>query len=352
MVRQGRRPRRTIAFWRYGAQLWNLPLTGRTVLVTGATGFVGSHVIDALGVHFEHVRAVVRGTSDTSRLRERGVDVRVAALNDAELLKQAVSGADVVIHLAALTHARTEGELQRVNGTGTAAVLAAAMSAEDPATRFVYLSSLAAAGPSNDKPVSAEDVPHPLTAYGRSKLAGEVAVARQLGQIETVTLRAPAVYGPGDREMLRFFKLARLGILPLPAGPDRPLQLVHVQDLARGIADAASRDGMQGTFNVADPVAYGWRHVCELIGQAVGRSPVILPVPQMAIEVVGRASEMVSGITGRSTMFNRDKVRELLAPGWLCETESASRAFGFEAKIALAEGLRSTAEWYRSKRWL
>lgn len=327
-------------------------MTVRTVLVTGATGFVGSHVIEALRGRVEHVRAVVRGTSDTTHLRTHGVDVRVASLDDAESLKQAASGADVVLHLAALTHARTESALREVNGGGTRAVLAAAMSAQDPARRFVYLSSLAAAGPSAGKPVGADDPPNPLTAYGRTKLAGENEVALHAQEIETVTLRAPAVYGPGDREMLRFFKLAKLGVLPLPAGPNRPLQLVHVQDLARGIADAVMSVELRGTFNIADSAVYRWRDVCDLIGEAVGRKPLFLPVPQTAIEVAARVSEAVSGITGHSTMFNRDKVRELLAPGWLCETDSASRAFGFEAKIPLAEGLRSTAEWYRSKGWL
>jgi nucleoside-diphosphate-sugar epimerase len=313
---------------------------------------VGSHLIAALQGRFEHVRAVVRGTSNTADVRSMGVDVRVAALDDPKGLETAVSGSDVVIHLAALTHARSEAELRRVNGGGTRAVLTAALSAREPVRRFIYLSSLAAAGPSAGKPIGAEDHPHPLTAYGRTKLEGEEAISQGAGKLEAVILRAPAVYGPGDREMLRFFKLAKLGLLPLPAGPNRPLQLVHVKDLARGIADAATASELRGTFNIADAAVYAWRDVCELIGAAVGRKPLLLPVPQTAIAAAARASEALSGITGQSTMFNRDKVRELLAPGWLCETDSASREFGFEAKIPLADGLRSTAEWYRSKGWL
>jgi nucleoside-diphosphate-sugar epimerase len=171
--------------------------------------------------------------------------------------------------------------------------------------------------------------------------------------MEAVTLRAPAVYGPGDRELLRFFRLARRGVLPIPAGPARPLQLVHVQDLARGIADAALYDGpLRGTYHIADPTAYAWKDVCTLVGDAVGRRPVFLPVPQTAIALAATASELISGALGRSTMFNRDKVRELLAPGWLCETEGARTAFGFAAGIPLREGLRGTADWYRSKGWL
>jgi nucleoside-diphosphate-sugar epimerase len=192
-----------------------------------------------------------------------------------------------------------------------------------------------------------------LTAYGRSKLAGEAAARKYAARLDVVTLRAPAVYGPRDREMLRFFKLARRGVLPIPAGPTRPLQLVHVKDLARGIADAALAVGsIGGTYHVADPSAYAWKEVCVQMGDAVGRKPVFLPVPQTALAFAAAASELFAGALGRSTMFNRDKVRELLAPGWLCETDAARNAFGFTAEIPLSEGLRTTAAWYRSESWL
>ncbi len=302
------------------------------------------------------VRALVRPTSDTTRLRALGIVPTVASLTDSTGLRAAMADVDVVVHLAALTHARTEAELLAVNGDGTS-VLASAAAAEG-CRRFVYLSSLAAAGPSDGVPVQPGDTPRPLTAYGRSKLAGETALE---GRSDAVILRAPAVYGPRDRELLRFFKLAKRGVLPIPAGPPRPLQLVHVADLARGIADAALAgdlshdalpDTLRGTYHIADPQAYAWRDVCRLVGDAVGRRPVFLPVPQNAIAFAAAVSETISGALGQSTMFNREKVRELLAPGWLCETDSARTAFGFAARIPLPEGLRSTAEWYRSNGWL
>jgi nucleoside-diphosphate-sugar epimerase len=326
-------------------------VTVREVLVTGATGFVGAHVMEAFQGSATRVRAVVRPTSDTTQLRALGVDVRVAALTDVAALRAAATGADVIVHLAALTHARTEVELQRVNAGGTAAVADAAVQAG--VGRVVYLSSLAAAGASAGRPVAPDDEPRPLTAYGRSKLAGEVELRKRATSFEAVILRAPAVYGPRDRELLRFFRLARIGLLPIPSGPDRPLQLVHVKDLARGIVAAATASHeLRGTFHIADPQSYAWKDVCRLVGKAVGRTPLFLPVPQRAIAFAAAVSETVSSGVGRSTMFNRDKVRELLAPGWLCETDSARRAFGFAAEISLADGLRGTAEWYRTQGWL
>ncbi|HEX6694722.1 MAG TPA: NAD-dependent epimerase/dehydratase family protein [Longimicrobiales bacterium] len=326
------------------------------VVVTGATGFVGHHVMEGLHGRAARVRAVVRETSDTRHLRSLGVEICTASLSDPAALRATLEGATTVIHLAALTHARTEAELQRVNGQGTAALVDAAVASrhDGAAVRFVYLSSLAAVGPSLDgAPVTPSTEPRPLTAYGRSKLAGEAPVkaARSRG-IEDVILRAPAVYGPGDRELLRFFRLARIGVMPIPGGSGRRLQMVHVEDLARAIADAAAAPSLTGLFHIADPQAYDMAELYRLVGAAVGRSPKLLRVPGAAIELAAAVSELSAKAVNRSTMFSREKVRELLAPGWLCETAGAKEAFGFAAGIPLAQGLRDTAEWYRFHGWL
>ena len=327
------------------------------VVVTGATGFVGHHVVELLHGRAGRVRAIVRPTSDTRQLRALGVEACAASLSDPASLHAALDGSTVVIHLAAMTHARTEAELQRVNGQGTAALVDAAIAAGEStgkAVRFVYLSSLAAVGPSMDgRPVTPATEPRPLTAYGRSKLAGEVPV-RTAGSrgLEAVILRAPAVYGPGDRELLWFFKLARLGVMPIPAGGNRPLQMVHVKDLARAIVDAATAPSLTGLFHIADPQAYDMAAMYRLVGAAVGREPYLIRVPGAAIGVAAALSEIGARAAGQSTMFSREKVRELLAPGWLCETDGALAAFGFAAGIPLAQGLRGTAEWYRFHGWL
>jgi nucleoside-diphosphate-sugar epimerase len=170
--------------------------------------------------------------------------------------------------------------------------------------------------------------------------------------VQDVILRAPAVYGPGDRELLRFFKFARIGVMPIPGGSGRMLQMVHVKDLARAIADAAMAPSLTGLFHIADPQAYEMAELYRLVGAAVGQSPRLLRVPGAAIELAAVISELSSKAVGRSTMFSREKVRELLAPGWLCETAGAKAAFGFAAGIPLAQGLRDTAEWYRFHGWL
>ena len=324
----------------------------RDVLLTGATGFVGSHVAEAFVGHAGRLRALVRGTSRTERLKALGVGIETASFQDAAALRRAVQGAEVVVHLAALTHARTPAELDAVNADATRALLGAVLAVEPRPRRLVYMSSLAAAGAADGTPLRRDHDPQPLTAYGRSKLAGERVVAAAAEQLEVVILRAPAVYGPRDPEMLRFFRLARLGVLPVPAGPARPLQLVYVKDLAEAVVRAATVPGARGVYHVAESRAYPWAEVCRTLGRVAGRRVWLAPVPGGAIRGAAAANEWVGRLAGRSTMFNRDKARELLAPGWLCETDAAREELGFEARTPLEQGLRETWDWYRNEGWL
>ena len=327
-------------------------MTIRNVLITGATGFVGSHVAEALAARIEQVRAVVRPTSDTARLRTLDVAIETATFEDRTALRRAVQGAEVIVHLAALTHARTREELERVNVEGSRALRDAALAADPRPRRIVYMSSLAAAGPSCGRPVARTDAPRPLTAYGRSKLAGERVLLEAADRLEIVILRAPAVYGPRDPEMLRFFRMARFGVLPVPSGPARPLQLVHVEDLARAVVAAVEAPAARGVYHVAEAQAHAWADVCRMLGRVAGRRVRLLRVPPAAIGAAAAVSELGARLSGRSSIFNRDKALELLAEGWLCDTEAAREELGFEAQIPLEEGFRRTWQWYRNEGWL
>jgi nucleoside-diphosphate-sugar epimerase len=323
------------------------------VLITGSTGFVGSHVLDHLVRGGYPIRALVRPTSDTRKLAELGAELVPGALTDAAALGAAVRDIDVIIHLAAVTHARSEAEYHRVNEAGTRDLLNAALGTTPAPRRFLYLSSLAAAGPSRDgKPVEPEDEPRPLTAYGRSKLGGERACLEARSGIEVVILRAPAVYGPGDRELLRFFRLAKRGILPVPTGPPRPVQMVHVDDLARALVLGTEAPAARGIMHIADPDVRAWLDIARLVADAVGTRARVVPVPAGLVLAAAAAVETVTRALGRSSLLNRDKAEELLAPGWICETERARNALGFESRIPLGKGLQDTARWYRDNDWL
>lgn len=326
------------------------------VLLTGATGFVGSHVVEAFGTAGFRVRALVRSPGRASRLRELGFTLVEGSLEDERAVAEACRDTDVVVHMAALTHARTAADYERVNVEGTRRLLEAALAAQPAPRRFVYLSSLAAAGPCIDgRGVRTEDTPRPLTAYGRSKLAGEHVVLEAADRIETVVLRPPAVYGPRDTDLFHFFRLASYGVVPVPTGPARPLQMVHVTDLAAALVRTVAAGRASGVYHIAEARTYTWEQVGRMVGDAVsgGRRAVrVVRLPAGLITGAAAASEWAAGLVGRSSIFNRDKAREMLASGWLCETESARTDLEFEAGISLAEGLTETARWYREQGWL
>lgn len=317
------------------------------ILITGATGFVGSHLVEALVARGDRVRALARETSDLAQLRNLGVETVTGSLMDEASLRRAVAGARTVLHLAAATRALDPDEFHEINAEGTAR-LVTALRAEGGDQRLVYLSSMAAVGPSRGRPVRPEDAPRPLTAYGRSKLGGEAAVRDS--RLRTAIIRAPAVYGPGDRDLLPFYRLARLGLLPVLGPADRQVQLVHVADLAAALI-AAGEGEAQGVFHVAEPRAYTWGTVLGLVCKAVGRRGIRVRVPGPAVKTAAAVSEGIARLAGRPVIFDREKARELMAE-WLCDTASTKRELGFEASVPLARGVAETAEWYRAAGWL
>ena len=325
-----------------------------TVLVTGATGFVGAHVVEALSRTGVSIRAAVRKSSKLDFLRQFDVEIVTAGLEDEAAMREAVAGSDVVVHLAAATRASSAEEFARANARGTRVVVDSVLHAVPAPRKLVYLSSLAAAGPAvNGRPVQPDDEPRPLTVYGRTKLEGErICQSIAGGGCGVVILRAPAVYGPRDRDVYEFFRMARFGIMPVPTGGARPIQMVHVHDLARAVALAATVDAPTGVYHVAEPRAYLWPDIGRMVGRAVGRDVRFVRIPATAFLVAGAVSEFAGAATGRAVLFNRDKARELLAPGWLCETDAARNRFGFTAEIDLERGLAETAEWYRANGWL
>jgi nucleoside-diphosphate-sugar epimerase len=320
------------------------------ILITGATGFVGSHFIEALARHGVKARALVRPTSDVAVLDRYGVERVTGGFDDGAALRRAVAGADVVVHLAGATRALRRATFHDVNAIGTLRLIEA-MESEGGGRRLVYLSSLAAAGPAAGSPVCSTDTPRPLTTYGRSKLEGEGHVLGSDG-IDGVVLRPPAVYGPRDRELLPFFRLARRGVLPVIGPLNRRVQMVHVADLAEALVRAVEVTTATGIFHIAEPTAYTWAEMLDHVAAAVGRRGARVRVPAAVLKAAAGGTQAASRLARRPAVFDAEKALELLAEGWLCETEAARLELGFEAAIALPRGLRDTARWYRAHGWL
>lgn len=317
------------------------------VAITGATGFVGGHLLDRLGGGAD-VACLAR--TPTPTLARSGCRVVPGTIDDPAALDALVAGADVVFHVAGLIAARSEAEFLSVNRDGTAGVAQACLRAG--VARLVYVSTVAVTGPAErGRPVSEATIPRPLTAYGRSKLAGEEAV-RASGIAFTI-VRPPIVYGPRDRQTLRLFRMARGRVAPLLGDGLQELSLVHAADLADAlVAAAASPRTVGGVYHAAFPEVVTQRALLEEMARAVGARPRLVPMPIPVVRAALALSGAYTRLTGRRTLLNPDKAPELFASAWTCATDALERDAGWRGRIPLMQGARETAAWYAQAGWL
>lgn len=319
-------------------------------LVTGATGFVGGHLAHALLESGHEVTALVRSPARGATLARRGVRLVEGHLADADTLRRAVTGHEVVYHVAGLIAARSEAEFFEVNREGTARLAAAAR--EAGIARLVLVSSLAAAGPTRPgAPLSGHEPPRPVTRYGRSKLAAEEAV-RASGVPWTI-VRPPAVYGPADREMFRVFRAATLGLAPVFGDGELELSLVYGPDLARALVAAATTPAtLGGVYYAAHPERVTSRELVTRIGRAAGRRVRILGVPRPVARAILRVTDTAARLAGAATVLSLDKANEFLQPAWTCDPAALTAATGWAAEHDLDRGAAATLAWYRQMGWL
>lgn len=327
-----------------------------TVLLTGASGFLGSHIAEQLSQAGQTVRAIVRRSSDTRFLRSlTGVQLVDVALNDRPGLIKAAEGVTGIIHSAGLVKARSEEEFLSVNVGGTEALLAAAQSTRETLKRFVLISSLTAAGPSDDlgTPVKEDVLAHPVTRYGRSKRAAERAALALKDELPITILRPTAVYGPRDREILAFFKTIQSRILPYFGSTQNRVSMVYGPDCAAAAIVALTAEVPSGSiYFIDDGVAYTYEQMFTAVERAIGKRALVrLPLPRRLVEAVAAGSELYGKVTNRAVMLTRDKCNELFAQ-FVCDGSAGRAALNWQPKVQLEEGARLTAAWYREHGWL
>ena len=324
------------------------------VLVTGANGFIGSHLTRTLVARGHEVRAMVRRTSDTSLLHGLPLELAYADITEPDSLAAAVEGVACVFHLAGATAAADATTFDCVNRIGTMNVLEAVRKRGCTVRRFVLVSSAAAAGPSDAGEPKTEDAAvAPVSRYGHSKLAAERVVKQLAGRVPATVVRPPIVYGSGDAVTLGFFKLVKWRILLSLSGPERCLSFVHVRDLVEGMLLAAMRGAGRGeTFNLTGPEAGTAVQFQQAIADAMGVRTVAVPVPLWLLWLAGAGSDVLHHSLGRQSTFSSDKVRDALQKGWVLSGEKARRLLGFEPVVGFREGVRESLSWFREHRWL
>lgn len=325
------------------------------VLLTGANGFVGSHLLERLLEAGLATRLLLRPSSDLRFIEDHlpRVEVERGGLDDPHTLRRAVAGVTHVLHCAGATKALTPEGLLAVNEAGTRHLVDAVNGHSGTVKRLVVLSSLAAAGPgTREHPRREDDPPEPVSQYGRSKLAGEQAVQTAC-RTEYVLLRPTGVYGPRDLEFLRLFKAARAGVTPLFGGGRQQLSLVFAPDLAEvAVRSLTSPLPPQPAVNVAAPEIVTSGELARAVAQACGARCVTVPVPLAALSVICALASGWARLSGRATILAHGKDRELQAAGWVADTTRLEGWLGPVCQTTLASGLATTFAWYRKAGWL
>ena len=322
------------------------------VLVTGATGLVGGHLIDRLIERGDTVTALVRSPERAAPLASRGVQLIAGDLSDTAAIASAVRGQDVVYHSAAKLGARTESELMEPNREGTRRIATACAAQPNP-PRLVLVSSMAAGGPARHgapKTVAGDD--HPVTMYGRSKLAAEQ-VLPSLSLPWTI-LRPPTVYGPRDRDnLLPFFKAARFGIAPMLGDGSLELSVIHLADLADALVLAGTAPDVVGqVFYVNHPDIVTAANLLRAIARSLHRDVIPIPIPRWAVRGALTLTGAWAELFHQSSILHPDKVNEFFQEAWTADPTPFMTATGWTPRFNLEAGLADTAAWYRNERWI
>ncbi len=326
----------------------------KPVLITGGSGFLGSHVAEQLSRDGQTVRALVRKTSNTKFLETlENVELAEGAVSDAEALERATHGVDTVVHSAGLVKAMTPEDFHTTNAGGTEILLDAAIAAG--VRRFVLVSSMAAAGPSPDGTrITVGNESGPVTHYGRSKLAAEKVVLARRDEIEVVILRPPAIYGARDQEILAFFKAVKSRVLPTVMSPEATLSMIYGPDCAAACIAAIAADVPTGSiYFVEDGEVHHFGDLVEAIEASLGtRTLIRFPLPRFVLRTAAFASETYGRVSNQAMMLTRDKLNELFAPHWVIDGTAARAELGWEPKVNIREGIQRTGDWYREAGWL
>jgi nucleoside-diphosphate-sugar epimerase len=325
------------------------------VLLTGANGFVGSHILDSLRARGIAAAALLRPTANQRFIKAHlpHLEVRVGSIADPESLDAAMRDVTHVIHCAGCVKTLRRSEFYDVNHTGTRNVVEAVYRQSGRIQRCIHISSLAAGGPgSADKPAREDQPASPVSEYGKSKLAGE-REWQNAGKVECVILRPPAVYGPRDEAFLPLFKAVEMHVLPRFGSSRLTLSLVFARDLAEAVATCLTHPAAAGKiFYVASAEVTTAHRMADEIAAQTKTWTLPLPLPTAALWPLCFLQEAISRLRRKPSVLSRQKYAELRAPGWVCDPTRLRRELGFACATTLTAGVTETLAWYRQQGWL
>jgi dihydroflavonol-4-reductase len=324
-------------------------------LITGASGFIGSHLVDALLEKGHEARVLARSSRPSEFLKDKQIEFIKGDYADIESLKKAVEGVDYIYHVAGVTKALDEKTYIEGNVRATENLLHATLAVNPTLKRFLHVSSGAAAGPSPsaDHPIDETAPPNPVTLYGKTKLQAEEVCKRFFEKLPITIVRPSIIYGERDKDLLEHFKTVKSGIIPIFGTVEKKYDYLYVKDLIEGMMAAAESDKTKGEIYFLSGNAYSWEEVGEVAKKALGKSFAIkLTLPDWLSASVAAVVEDINKAQGKISILNRDRARDGKERYWTFSTKKAQRDFNFSPKTSLEEGFQRTVKWYQEQGWI
>lgn len=328
--------------------------TKETAIVTGANGFVGSHLVDYLLEKNFKVKCLVRKTSNLKWLEGKSVEIFSCGLFDRDGISVALEDVNYIFHVAGVVKAKNEEGYFNGNVEATKILLETALENAHNIKRFVLVSSQTVSGPSYDgKPVNELNECKPLTTYARSKLAQEKLVLSYREKIPVTICRAPAIYGERDTEIFIYFKTFSKGLTSLIGFDRKILSLLHVADLSEGLYLAATNENSKGeVYFISSEKFYTWDEVGEITSKVLNKKALKLRIPHVIVFVVAAIAQFFALFSSKPATLNIEKAKDLTQHAWICDTSKAIRDIGFRQKVSIEEGIKRTCEWYKKMKWI
>ncbi len=320
-------------------------------LLTGGTGFIGSHLAELLLDKNAEIFALVRDPDNLKWLK--GLNIHLLE-GDLLSIPSLPSDIDYVFHIAGLTNSSDVADYYTVNQQGTASLFKSLHDQKIIPKKIIYLSSLAAAGPSFDrKPVQESDAPHAITPYGESKLMGEAEALKFKEVYPIVIIRAPAVFGPRDKDFLQYFKWIKRGALPAIGSKQRYMSFCYVKDLIRAFYLCSQKELESGEiFNIGNQNPCSYDEFGELAGQAMGKNLKKVKIPIPIGYLVALIADIAGRINKKPSVLNLGKFNQMRQRAWIADMNKAKEKLSFQPQYSLQDAIQETLNWYLKHNWL
>ncbi len=321
--------------------------------LTGANGFVGSHIAESCLKEGFQLTCLLRKSSDTTFIRDLIYNRITGDINDENALSRFVPDQNIIIHNAGLTKARNESEFMEVNTNGTKNILNAILKFNPNIRRFILISSQAAVGPTPSKEPLDESIPKkPITAYGRSKALAEEICQKYSNKIPITIIRPPVVFGPRDKDIYEYFRIINKGIQPV-IGKENTFSVVSIQNLVKGILlSIHKQDKKLECYFITDEGDYTWDQFSSMISYKLNKKPIKIKIPNWIVLIFASINEVYSKIFKKAVLLNREKIKEMKQKRWVVSSQKATNELGYKPIITTKQAIAITVEWYKKNEWL